>query len=410
MKQGTICAFLCAFLLTATCAPAQESVTAQPAADPLHAWVAATSPAALESWVDQRLAAEQADLDKLLAVKGPRTIENTLRPYDDAQNELAIAGNNAYLLYSVADGATMRDKGQAMASKISSVSTDLSLNQEVYKALAAVPLPANDPATRHYLERTLLEYRLSGVDKDDATRKKLRALQDKITDLSLAFGRNVADGKLKITATRAELDGMPSDYIAQHKPDPDGVYTLTTDEPDARPVSNFATNPALRMRMYLAYYGRAYPKNVPVLNDLLVARQDLATTLGYPTYADLAAANQMMGTSSHIEALLQQLDEASHASAQREYAELLAFAQQRQPGLTEHLGCRRAFLERAVSPSEIRLRRPKRTALFSLQRSAGRDPEDRVAILPHSVQACVGCSDLESFRVRARCLRRSRAE
>ena len=85
----------------------------------------------------------------------------------------------------LADSAALRDKGQALAATISSAGTDLSLNQAVYRALAAVPLPSNDPATRHYLERSLLEYRLSGVDKDDATRARIRQLQDKITALSL---------------------------------------------------------------------------------------------------------------------------------------------------------------------------------------------------------------------------------
>ena len=60
-----------------------------PAVDPLHSWVSGTDPAALESWVNQRLAEEQAAIDKLLAVTGTRTVENTLRPFDDAQNQLA---------------------------------------------------------------------------------------------------------------------------------------------------------------------------------------------------------------------------------------------------------------------------------------------------------------------------------
>ena len=201
-------------LPTALLACAVEMAAQQPAVDPMHAWVASSDPAALESWVNLRLAEEQADVAKLLAVSGPRTVENTLRPYDDAQNQLAIAGNNASLLYSLADAAAMRDKGQALTAAISSAYTDLSLNQKVYSALAAIPLPANDPATRHYLERTLLEYRLSGVDKDDATRARIRELQDKVTALSLTFNRNVSDGTLKITATQAELDGLPADFIA----------------------------------------------------------------------------------------------------------------------------------------------------------------------------------------------------
>ena len=44
-----------------------------------------------------------------------------------------------------------------------------------------------DPATRHYVERTLLQYRLAGVDKDDATRARLRELQDKATLLGLTI-------------------------------------------------------------------------------------------------------------------------------------------------------------------------------------------------------------------------------
>jgi thimet oligopeptidase len=71
-----------------------------------------------------------------------------------------------------------------------------------------------------------------------------------------------------------------------------------------------------------------------VLKDILVARQDLATTLGFPTFADLATADQMIGSVSHLKAFLNQVDEASQEDGKREYAELLAFAQKQQPGLT----------------------------------------------------------------------------
>ncbi len=301
------------------------------ATDPLHAWVQAKDPAALQAWVNERLASEKADVAKLVAVSGPRTVENTLRPYDDAQNELAIAGNNAYLLFSLADAAPMRDMGQKMTAAISAAATDLALNPQVYHALAAVPLPTHDPATRYYLQHTLLEYRLAGVDRDAATRTKVHDLQNEITNYALDFGHNVANGTLKIGATRAELDGLPADYIARHKPGADGMYTLTTDAPDETPVMTFASNGALRLRMYQAYHGRAYPQNEKVLRDLLTARQELATTLGYAHFADFATADQMIGSAAGVEKLIDQVNEASQAAAQREYGELLAFAQERQP-------------------------------------------------------------------------------
>ena len=332
MSTFKISTLALAFLLAFT-AGAQTNTTTQSRTDPLHEWVQGNDPAALETWVNQRLEEEKADLEKLLAVKGPRTVENTLRPFDDAENQLSLAGNNAFLLYSLADASALRDKGQAMSAKISTANTELSLNQGVYKALAAIPLPTDDPATRHYLERTLLEYRLAGVDKDEATRAKIRGLQDKVTDLSLKFGRNVADGTLKITATKAELEGLPADYIARHKPAADGTYTLTTEQPDVMPVMSFAKSPDLRRKMFLAYATRAYPQNTPVLRDLLATRQELATTLGYAHYANLATADQMIGSPAKLEQLINQVDEVSRPAATKEYALLLAFAQKQQSGL-----------------------------------------------------------------------------
>lgn len=305
-----------------------------PSGDPLHAWVVARTPAELQAWVDARLATEKADLDKLAAVHGPRTVENTLRPFDDAQDELSLAGNNAALMFSLADTAPMRDKGQALLAAVSQADTELSLNRQVYDALTAIPLTGLDPATHHYISRSLLEYRLSGVDRDPATRAKIKALRDRVTKLSLSFGRNIDDSVLKITATRAELDGLPADYIARHKPDAKGLYTLTTDPPDVYPVLDFAKSADLRRKMYLAYDDRAYPQNVSVLRDLLDARQELATTLGYANYADLAAADMMIGSAANIQHLLDQVDEVSRATSRKEYDRVLAFAKTRDPQTT----------------------------------------------------------------------------
>lgn len=324
-KSASTCILVVLILFALPFSAAQQPVTS----DPLHAWVVAKTPAELQSWVDAHLAAEQADIAKLAAVKGPRTVENTLRPFDDAQDELATASTNAYLMFSLADTAPLRDKGQALLAKISQAKTELSLNRLVYDALKAVPQSGLNSGTRYYVQHSLLEYRLSGVDRDAATRAKIRDLSDRITKLSLAFGRNIDDSVLKITATRAELDGLPADYIARHKPDQHGIYTLTSDPPDVVPVLDFAKSADLRHKVYIAYDSRAYPQNVQVLHELLEARQELATTLGYAHYADMSATDKMIGSSANIQHLLDQLDQISRSASQREYEQLLTFAKER---------------------------------------------------------------------------------
>jgi len=309
------------------------SATAQP--DPLHAWMQGDDPARFEAWVDAHLAASAARIADLVAVTGPRTVENTLQAYDDAQAELAIASDQANLFFSVGATAALRDKAQALSGRISSAATALSLDPRVYHALAAVPLPADDAPTHYYLERTLLEYRLAGVDKDEATRKRVQQLQDRITALSLSFNRNVQDSVLTVNATRAELDGLPSDMIARLKPDAEGKVAITTNEPDVMPVLSFASSAELRRRVFLAYENRAYPQNKQVLLDLLGARHELATTLGFAQFADLAVADQMIGSTANVRKLFADLGTASRATMQREFQELLQSARASDPRITE---------------------------------------------------------------------------
>jgi Zn-dependent oligopeptidase len=112
----------------------------------------------------------------------------------------------------------------------------LPLNQALYHALAALDVSKADRATQYYVQRTLLEFRLAGVDKDDATRAHIKTLNDEITKYATQFERNLQESQLKVVVkTAAELDGLPEDFIKTHKPAADGTITLTSDSPDVTP-------------------------------------------------------------------------------------------------------------------------------------------------------------------------------
>ena len=66
------------------------------------------------------------------------------------------------------------------------------------------------------------------------------------------------------------------------------------------PVMTFAASAALRERMFLAYNTRAYPANRQILLDLLATRQEIASILGFRSWADLATADQMMKSAAEI--------------------------------------------------------------------------------------------------------------
>jgi thimet oligopeptidase len=101
-----------------------------------------------------------------------------------------------------------------------------------------------------------------------------------------------------------------------------------------QPVMTFARSEALRERMFLAYNTRAYPANKEILGALLATRQEIATVLGFRSWADLATADQMMGSAVNVRTFLAKLDEASREGARREHELILRFIRRRQPDLS----------------------------------------------------------------------------
>jgi len=311
----------------------------------IHAWEAGPLTAeGFRDWVTGRLAAHEAAIASLLAVTGPRTPENSLRLYDIAIEQLSLAGAQAGVLNSVAADKAVRDQAQSEAQRVAEAGTTLSLNRDVYLALSAIDLEGASEATKHYVQRTLLSYRLAGVDKDDATRAHLHQLHEKATKLSLEFSRNVQEGGKTILVENAEeLDGLPADYLARHTPNCDGHFVISTDQPDMQPVMTFAKSDVLRERMFLAYNTRAYPDNKQILLDLLATRQEIATLLGFSSWANLATADQMMGSAANARKFVARLEEASREGALREVEMVREFAQKQRPGLTKMNAASRGY-------------------------------------------------------------------
>lgn len=309
---------------------AQMSPAAQP---PL--WTNKPDVTAFEKVANDHLAAADRSIAEMVAVKGPRTIENTLVPYDNAVREINSAAYFASLMQQVHPDATFRDHATTMFTKAVAAQTANSLNRDIYNALASLDLSKADPATKYYVERTLLEFRLAGVNKDDATRAKLKELNDELAKQQSVFDRNISDDQKTVETTPDELAGLPQDYIDRHKPGADGKVAITTNYPDIFPIFQFAKSGDLRRRMMMAFDTRAYPKNEEVLRQMMQTRYQIATLLGYPSWADYNAADKMIAKGQNISEFIKTLGEATHATAEREFGMILAEKQKTHPEARE---------------------------------------------------------------------------
>jgi thimet oligopeptidase len=294
----------------------------------------APSAAAINKRCDWFVAQSTAMRTGLERSKAKASVATTLAAYDKINELIGDGSGEAGFYREVSPTAASREAGGKCEVRMASESTKLSLSRPVYERLKAIPTPADAP-TALYLQRTLGAFERAGIGLDAAGRAKAQALADRASKLGNDFESNIPKGQKTITATPAELEGLPQDFIAAHKPGPDGKITLRTDSTDYVPVMTYAKDSALRERFYRAYNTRAYPENDPILRDLINTRDELARLVGRPNYAALNFEDRMLNTPDKVQALLDDMAAAAKPAGERDYAKKLAMLQTLQPGATK---------------------------------------------------------------------------
>jgi thimet oligopeptidase len=295
---------------------------------------------------DIALAREEAE--RLAAMRPPRDREAALAAYDAIFGALAEAASRASLARNVHPDPRLRDTAEACEQEVDAAATELSLDPRLYAALRELDLEGLDPASRHLAEKALRDFRRAGVDRDEVTRGKVKALREELVRIGQEFGRNIKDDVRTLLLDPAELDGLPEDFRRSHPPGADGKVTLTTDNTDYVPFVTYATSGRAREALWRLYRLRGHPKNLEVLSRLLVKRAELAQLLGYPSWAAYATEDKMIGSDAAAADLIQKVTAASGRRMQRDYAQLLERARQQDPGAERVQAWDSAFLQERV--------------------------------------------------------------
>src|SRR6185295_3383713 len=248
----------------------------------------------------------------------PSSLE-TLRAWDAATAAVSDASARASLLRSVHPDAAMRDAGERCEQESEALSTELALDPEVYGPLSRVDASGEDPVTRWYLFRVLRDFRRAGVDKDATTRARVRALNEELVRIGQEFQRNIRDDVRRIEVKPADLEGLPADYVRSH-----AAGVITTDYPDYIPFMTYSRSSAAREQLWKVYRQRAHPKNLEVLDRMLARRHEMASLLGYPSWAAYVTEDKMIGSAKAADEFIERIAAASEARARKDYEALLA--------------------------------------------------------------------------------------
>lgn len=302
-------------------------------------------PEHVEPAVDQLLAENRDEIKKILANKDNISWENTIEPLDALDERLSRAWSPVKHLNSVANSDELRKAYNACIAKLSAYSTEIGQNEEYYQACKTIAESDEfadlEQAKRKVIENAIRDFRLSGIELNDADKQRYKEIRQELSRVSANFEENVLDAtnawKKHITDASA-LAGLPEStrqlaaQIAKRESLDGWVFTL--DFPSYMPVMTYADDAAFRKEMYEAFVTRASDQgpdagkwdNGGNMEQLIALRQELAKLLGFANYSEYSLATKMARDTQDVLDFLSDLAARSKPYAEKDLAELTTFA------------------------------------------------------------------------------------
>lgn len=273
----------------------------------------------------------------------PISWDSFVTPLDDATERLYRAWGQVSHLQSVVNTPELREVYNANLPRISRFGSAVAQNPALYaqyKALAASDeAKAYDDARSKVLTNALRDFRLGGAELNDADKARFAQLQEELSGLQATFSQNVLDATDAFALyvdNESELAGLPADVItnaraAAQKDEREG-WKLTLQMPCYLPVLTYADSRALREQLYRASavraseFGDAALDNSGNIDRILAVRNELAALLGFDNYAEYSIATKMATDAPQVLGFLRDLALRAKPYAQRDRAELEAYA------------------------------------------------------------------------------------
>ena len=258
--------------------------------------------------------------------KDKRNFENTALAFDNIYNDLNSVEGPIYLMANVHPDNDIRNTSNSEISVFSKFFNDLTLDEKLYRAFKDYSTTEEAKNLTDYKKRlvtkTIEDFERDGLNLSPEKRSELKTLQDSLSDMSIEFYRNIAEVKDYLIVDKADMEGLDDEYIAAHKTD-DGKYKIDLSYPSYFPFMKFSTSEKARKELYMKYTNRAADKNIPLLREVLQVRKEIATLLGYKSYAEYATADRMVKNPATVWNFENNLIDEVKEKAKYDYNELL---------------------------------------------------------------------------------------
>jgi len=295
--------------------------------------------------IDQLLSEARASVEQHLQATHHYTWENLVEPLEDADDKLSRAWSPVSHMNSVVNSDELREAYNACLPKLSAYSTEMGQNEALFKAYRFIAdsdeFATLDTAQQKIIRNALRDFKLSGIDLDDAKKQRYKEISQELSALASNYEENLLDATnawSKLIRDIDDLTGLPESALAQARQtaashNEDG-WMITLQFPSYISVMTYADNRELRREHYTAFATRASDQgphaeqwdNSEIMEKILALRYEKARLLGFNNYAELSLATKMAEKPDDVTAFLEDLADRSWRHARKDLAELRDFA------------------------------------------------------------------------------------
>lgn len=285
----------------------------------------------------------KAEIDAIINNPESPTFENTLEALDFAGNPLDRLSSIFFNLNSAETSEEMQKIAQEVSPLLTEFSNDITLNEDLFKRIKAIH-DQKDNLTLTTEQLTLLDKKYKGFVRNgallnDEQKSKLREIDTQLAKLKLTYGENVLaetnNYQLHIT-NEADLKGLPEGVIEAAKSEAENRklegWVFTLDYPSYIPFLTYADNRELRKELAIAAGKKGFQNNEfdnqNNVKNIVRLRHERANLLGYPSHAHFVLEERMAQNPDKVISFLNDLLEKAKPAAEREFAELTAFAKE----------------------------------------------------------------------------------
>jgi len=297
--------------------------------------------------IDQLLDECRRQVSELLTRNTAYTWANLVEPLECMDDRLSRAWSPVSHMNAVVNSETLRAAYNACLPKLSEYGTEMGQHEGLYRAYRQIAEGDEyrrlDTAQKKIIDNTLRDFRLSGIELDQTTRDRFKAIMQELSQLTSTYSDNVLDATnawSRHITDASLLTGLPESAraLARQTAQQHGLdgWVFTLEFPSYFPVMTYADNRDLRAEFYTAYVTRASDQgpaagewdNAPLMDRILALRHEAARLLGFNNYAERSLATKMAETPDHVMGFLEDLARRSRPVAERELEEVRIFARE----------------------------------------------------------------------------------